>query len=119
MKLKFEGCSDDTFGEYKSLNDDWDNCASGKPIQWVVIAPNGDSLIVVGQYCPGAATGWLIGVTRADEDDDKPLPDWPMYFERGEREYSPALIIDAPEGCIMQHINNDLQSVSEIAAKIS
>ena len=32
IKLRFEGYSDDTFGEYGVTNDDYDNSASGKPI---------------------------------------------------------------------------------------
>jgi hypothetical protein len=96
--LHFEGGSDDTFGEYNTLSDDYDNCASGKPIRWLVTAPDGESLIVFGQFCPNPAMGWMIGVARADEDDDTALPKWPMRFERGEREYSPRLVIEAPDG---------------------
>ena len=104
MLLRFEGHSDDTFGEYYSFNDDYDNCASGEPIVFKVASPDGESLLVIGQYCPGKATGWMIGVARVDEDDDKPIPNWPMYFELGERPYSPRLVIRAPDGCAMVHV---------------
>lgn len=103
--LHFEGASDDTFGEYKSLNDDWDNCASGEPIEWLVTSGE-ESLIVFGQYCPNSATGWMIGVARANEDDDTHLPDWPMRFERGRREYSPRLVIEAPDDVAMRCLQN-------------
>lgn len=96
--LRFEGYSDDTFGEYAHTNDDYDNCGSGKPITWRVEAPNGDGLLVHGQYCPGDATGWLVGVAPMDPDDDKPIPDWPIRITRGERAYSVALHIEAPDG---------------------
>ena len=71
--LKFEGYSDDTFGEYAHTSDDFDNCASGSPIVYKVSA-NNESLLVVGQHCPDTATGWMIGIARADEDNDKPIP---------------------------------------------
>ncbi|MGE5523426.1 MAG: hypothetical protein ACM3SS_06915 [Rhodospirillaceae bacterium] len=101
-QLRFEGCSDDTFGEVAHFRDDFDNCASGEPVEYLVTAPDGDSLLVVGQYCPGGATGWLIGVAHADDDDEKPLPAWPMRVDRGDRPYSPALIIEAPEGVTLK-----------------
>lgn len=94
----FEGSSDDTFGECTPRGDDYDNCASGEPIEWLLRAPNGESLLVVGQFCPGIATGWLIGVARADDNDDTPLPSWPITIVPGSREYTPRLIVDAPDG---------------------
>ncbi len=36
-KLRFEGYSDDTFGEYGLTGDDVDNCASLEPIQCIVV----------------------------------------------------------------------------------
>jgi hypothetical protein len=96
--LRFEGCSDDTFGEYGVTNEDHDNCASGKPIEFLVKAGE-EALVVRGQYCPGKCGGWLVGVAhweRTDADEHH-LPDWAMRFERGERPYSPALIIEAPD----------------------
>jgi len=100
MRLRFEGHSDDTFGEYESTNEDYDNCANGKPIPFYVTSPEGDGMLVVGQYCPGKATGWQIGVASSqdDENDTKPIPTWPMHFERGAYPHTPALIIEAPEG---------------------
>jgi hypothetical protein len=96
--LRFEGCSDDTFGEYGVTNEDYDNCASGKPIEFFVSAGD-DCMVVVGQYCPGQCGGWLIGVShyKATDADEHHLPEWPMRFERGARPYSPALIIEAPD----------------------
>ena len=34
--LRFEGYSDDTFGEIAHTKDDYDNCASGAPIEYLV-----------------------------------------------------------------------------------
>jgi hypothetical protein len=97
-RLRFEGYSDDTFGEYGHTNEDVDNCASGKPIEFLVTAGD-ESLVVVGQYAPGNAGGWLVGVAPYDpEGVDAPVPPWPMRFERGDAPYSPALVIEAPEG---------------------
>ena len=102
--LWFEGSSDDTFGltrcgDDTSHCDDYDNCASGKPIEWRVWSPEtDDSLIVTGQYAPGTSEGWLIGIAPAPHVDGEEhnIPTWPIRFERGSREYSPRLVIEAP-----------------------
>lgn len=96
--LHFEGSSDDTFGMTQdSRADDFDNCASGEPIDWLLQSSEG-SMIVRGQYCPPGFGGWVIGVGRSDiVDDDTPLPNWPMRFEHGAREYSPRLVIEVPD----------------------
>ncbi len=100
--LHFEGHSDDTFGEYNVTNEDHDNCANGKPI-WFLVKAGDDELFVVGQYCPFDATGWMIGVAKSDEDDEAPMPDWPMRFERSSRGYSPRLVIEAPDDVKVFH----------------
>lgn len=108
VQLRFEGYSDDTFGEYQHTNDDYDNCASGKPIEWLVQAPNGESLIVFGQYAPGSVGGWMIGVGTHDPDhNDDPLPPWPIRLTRGERPYSPALHITAPAGTTIRCLQRE------------
>lgn len=101
--LIFGGSSDDTFGEITPRGDDYDNCASGEPIEWLIESKSEDqSMMVVGQYCPGSATGWLIGVARVHEDDDKPLPLWPIRLRRGPREYSPVLEVDVPDDATLR-----------------
>lgn len=103
--LWFEGSSDDTFGmtrcgDNRRTCDDYDNCARGNPIEWRVWSPEtDDSLIVVGQYAPGTAEGWVIGVAPAPHVDGEEhhIPEWPIRFERGDREYSPRLVIEAPD----------------------
>lgn len=103
--LRFEGYSDDTFGEYAITRTDHDNCASGERIIFRVwSASAGTGLFVVGQYCPGPCTGWLIGVARAQDDDDERVPDWPMRFASGGRSYTPGLLIDAPDDVTVEHI---------------
>jgi hypothetical protein len=99
--LRFEGFSDDTFGEL-TTREDYDNCASGDPIVFLVSSSEG-SLLVTGQYCPGDATGWQISIARADEDDDTPIPAWPMRIEHAERSYSPRLVIEAPDDVTVTH----------------
>lgn len=97
--LRFEGYNDDTFGEYAHTNDDYDNCGNRKKIHWLVEA-GAERLLVVGQYDQNPAAGWQIGVAAFDERsaDDPMIPEWPMRFERGSRPYTPALVIEAPEG---------------------
>lgn len=97
----FEGYSDDTFGEL-TTGEDYDNCASGKPIEFLVNEPGTDEkLVVVGQYCPGSASGWLIGVSRYSADDncdDEALPFWPIRIEPSRNTpYTPSLIIEVPD----------------------
>lgn len=106
-QLRFEGNSDDTFGEYGFLRDDFDNCASGHPIDYLVKLNDNEAMIVRGQYCPGDASGWMIGVARATESDDVPMPQWPMRFELSGMEYSPRLVIDVPEGVVVTCLNED------------
>lgn len=102
--MKFGGYSDDTFGEVTPAGDDYDNCASGRPIRWLISSDaEGASLIVVGQYGQiEGSGGWLVGVCSHDPlGDDIPIPAWPMRFEppcgHGARPYTPVLIIEAPD----------------------
>ena len=104
----FEGSSDDTFGESTPRGDDYDNCASGEPIEWLLTSPGGVQLLVVGQHCPGAATGWLVGVARVDGNDDIPIPDWPIRIVPGGLPYTPRLIIDAPDGTIIRCLQREV-----------
>jgi len=105
--LRFEGYSDDTFGEL-TTREDYDNCASGEPIIFKVWSGQAnDGLYVFGQYCPGPLTGWMIGVGRLNDDDDQHMPDWPIRLQSGidrDRSYSPQLIIDAPDDVIISHV---------------
>ncbi len=101
--LHFEGSSDDTFGMTQtSYADDFDNCGSGKPIEWMLQDHiTGDAMIVVGQHAPGQAGGWLIGVAPYDsEQEEKAIPEWPMRIERGGRPYSPRLVIEVPDNVV-------------------
>lgn len=104
-RLTFQGYSDDTFAcEGPGIDVDHDNCASGKPIYMLVKRPNStEGLIVSGQYAPGPAAGWIIGVAPADWGvDEHHIPDWPMRFARTDREYSPMLLVDAPDDIVVR-----------------
>lgn len=111
--LRFEGASDDTFGEYAHFREDFDNCGTGLPIHYRLTGPVIDGrpageMLVIGHYCPGEhATGWMIGVARCGYDDDAPLPDWPMHYEFSDRPYSPQLVIEAPEGVAMKCLERE------------
>lgn len=92
--LRFEGHSDDTFGEYGWSNEDFDNCASERPIICTVQSGK-DRLNVIGQYgLDGVAPCWTIGIQLVDEGDELPL--WPIRFERC-HSYSHALVMDVPD----------------------
>lgn len=96
--LHFEGHSDDTFScEGAGCDVDRDNCASGEPI-FMRLDGSGGSLVVRGQYAEGPCGGWSIAVAPADHGSDEfHIPTWPMHFERSDREYSPRLVIEAPD----------------------
>lgn len=103
--LRFEGYSDDTFGEYAHTNNDYDNCASGESIEFLVEDPStGFALIVTGQHCPGNSFGWLIGVSNGNIN--MPFPSWPMKFQPQDKPFlgaeNPCLLIEAPEGVIVR-----------------
>lgn len=65
-----------------------------------VTSPDGDSLIVTAVFGEGEAD-WTLGILNSSS-----WPDWPIKFgERPDREGDPALIIDVPEGTIVEEIN--------------
>lgn len=106
--LIFGGSSDDTFGEITPRGDDHDNCGDGCPVEWLIESESEqDSILVVGQYCPGAAGGWLVGAAKADDDDDKPMPAWPMRIRPSDLAYSPALEIDVPDDATIRCLQRE------------
>jgi hypothetical protein len=100
ITLRFEGYSDDTFGEVAHFKDDYDNCASGKPIEYLVEdRATGRGIVVTGQHCPGNSGSWLIGVANHDPDyADVDFPRWPMRIEAQDYRngFQPSLVIEAP-----------------------
>ena len=110
--LRFSGNSDDTFGEYGWSMDDYDNCASGEPIEWAVTDGAGRGVLVSG--CYGAHNAcWAISVLPWSDDkkEEPPTPSWPMRIEqpgKGEAPYSPVLVIEAPDDvrirCLQQEV---------------
>lgn len=91
----FEGRSDDTFGEYKTTKIDYDNCASGEPIQYKLATPDGAGIIVTGLYCNeiNKGAGWMIGVETLDEDK---AIDWPIQMYPSHEGYRNRLSVFAP-----------------------
>jgi hypothetical protein len=103
--LRFQGNSDDTFGLINDIGDDYDNCASMKPIRYQITA-GGKGLRVTGQYSPGNSGCWLIGVEYAQEDHQ---PDWPCWFEFGpEHGYSPTLCLQVPQDAVINCMERDV-----------
>ncbi len=102
--LRFEGHSDDIFGEYEATGTEYCNCASGEPIEYLVNDPtHGLGVVVTGQFCPGSHTvGWSIAV--ANFQPEKPLPSWPMRFDP-DGDWN-ALVIEAPEGVVVSCLND-------------
>jgi len=94
--FKFEGHSDDTFGEYGITNIDHDNCASGSPIQFTIKMPDGSGIAVTGMYCHGfhIGEGWMIGAETLCEDN--PV-DWTITMKPSHEGYKNQLTVIAPD----------------------
>lgn len=112
--LRFEGHSDDTFGEYGVTNDDYDNCASGTPIDWIVTAPSQPDvgLVVTGQHCPGLSGSWLVGISSYDPKfHDLAMPSWPARFvpdlSRAAGQRNPVLEVDVPDDFVLRCAQRD------------
>lgn len=104
--LRFEGHSDDTFGEYGLTNEDFGNCATGTPFVCRIVSDSGEGLHVWGQYAgkdwPNKAPGcWMVGIQQLDED--RPIPNWPMRFTSGG--YTVELHIEAPDDVTLEWIS--------------
>ena len=101
IKIRFEGRGDDTFGEVEHFKDDYDNCASGDPIEYLVLDPDtGRGLIVTWHFGPGNSDSWMIGVANYDpERADVDFPRWPMRIEAQDYRngFNPSLVIEAPD----------------------
>ena len=91
--------------------DDYNNCASGRPIEYLVTDPaTGLGVVVTVQHCPGNSGSWLIGVANHDPDySDRDFPRWPMRIEAQNYRngFQPALVIEAPEGVKLTCLQRD------------
>jgi hypothetical protein len=111
--LRFQGYSDDTFGEIDVTHDDYDNCASGKPIEYLITSPSEPhvGLVVTGQHCPNGSDSWLIGVANYDpEYNDRAMPTWPVRFAAPtDPRYAraPSLLIDVPDDFVLRCLQRD------------
>lgn len=115
IKLIFEGYSDDTFGETNHFHDDYDNCASGEPIEWLVQSGN-DAIVVTGQHCPNNSGTWLIGVANHDPNhDDCDFPNWEMKIEPQEYRngFQPRLVIEAPDDVTIKCFQRNYEDEEE------
>jgi hypothetical protein len=100
--LRFEGYSDDTFGEYGRTNQDHDDAARGT-VRVYRVSSGEDAVNVTGQYMgPGGGDGWTIGVQLVDEE--RPFPPWPIRYCAGSRPYTPALVVEAPADAVVELI---------------
>lgn len=107
-KYIFSGRSDDTFGEYETSKDDYDNCASGEPIKFELKDANGFGFFVAGQYSPNGSGCWSIAVEPIDEDK---YPDWEIKFvspsDHNPCPYTMLLSIEAPDDAILTCLSRD------------
>ena len=93
--LKFEGGSDDTFGEYGITHQEVDSCSKNTPIQCVISSKEG-SLVIIGHYHLHPTDGcWTIGIAQLKENEL--IPAWDTRFKIEHCGYSPVLEIDVPD----------------------
>lgn len=104
MKLYiFEGHSDDTFGEIHVTNIDYDDCASGSVIGYTLTRPNGEGVLITGQY--NRAGMWHIGMSLLHEDKPLNKNEWQICFEPNEEAaYRNRLVVNAPDDAWIQRI---------------
>ena len=98
MKLYiFEGYSDDIFGEGHVTNIDFDDGARGSVIEHTLTRPNGEGVMITGQYL--ASGCWHIGVSLLDED--KPLNEEEWRFRLSpQTTYHNRLEVVAPDDTV-------------------
>lgn len=105
IKLAFRGYSDDTFGEVNHFHIDYDNCATDKPIEYLVYNDE-YALLVTGWYGMKNHTGnWMIGVSNYSDSDNKAC-DWDISISRSEAyDYEIELVIEAPDDVKVELFN--------------
>lgn len=96
--LRFEGGSDDLFGEYNVTMEEECNDGCRRPIVFEVKA-DGKSIYVIGRYSTCGQGTWGIEVAPADEDN---LPDWTMRMSF--KGYSSILEIDVPDDVSVEYV---------------
>lgn len=100
-EFRFSGYSDDTFGEFKATGDDYDNCASGEPIDYLLVNDDGVGVVISGQYGRTGAV-WSVGVAPYDPIcEGREMPNWPIVFDSYKRgdgsSHSPVLVVAVPD----------------------
>lgn len=103
--LRFEGESDDRFGEVEHFDVQHDNCGNGRVVEYLVLGPKDgpqpqEGLVVSGQF-GRHGSGWSVSVANHDPEGlDVAMPRWPMRIEpqRYRNSFQPSLVIEAPEG---------------------
>jgi hypothetical protein len=101
-EFKFEGYSDDTFGEYAETSDDYDNCANDTPIRYKLSTPDGTGVIVTGRYSPDDSGCWEIGVHAISEEKQV---DWKISMNPSHAKYCNQLIVIAPDDAELVCLN--------------
>ena len=102
-KYIFEGYSDDTFGEYNITGIDHDDCASGSVRYYTISRPDGEGVLITGQY--NSAGMWHIGMSLLDEDKLLNKDEWQIHFELNEEAaYRNRLIVNAPDDTELQRV---------------
>lgn len=104
-KYVFEGCSDDTFGEYGITNIDHDDGAEHTIRHFTVKRPSGEGVLITRQYAVSGT--WHIGMSILDENKPLNKDEWQFYFEPNEEAaYRNRLIVNAPDDADVQFITD-------------
>jgi len=96
--FKFQGYSDDTFGEYEQTDIDYDNCGNGKPIEFELKDKSGKGVRIIGLYgndhINKSRGCWMIAVGAIDED--MPI-DWKVTITPSYEGYRNQCVVECPD----------------------
>ena len=108
-KLRFEGYSDDVFGE-EETGITIDSYRSDSPLCFLLESKEENSkLVISGSYSPYLTTGhgcWNLSVCQAEED--YPIPDWNIRIKQSaETKYTPAILLDVPDDTTIKKLDEE------------
>lgn len=119
VPIKFQGHSDDVLMAWSTHTNEYVESTAdhyGQPCLFSVVAPDGDGLIVVGNYNAFYYTCWSIGVAPLGEGRE--LPRWIIQMQSmASNLYSPVIVLDVPEGTIVSGIGKGEQSKLTVVAR--
>lgn len=106
-EVRIYGASDDLVEFDGAIYDEFPADRHGRCSR-VLAAPDGGRLRVFAAYLP--TEGWAVGVAPVDNEDGPPIPDWQCVLRcprDSETAYSAVLVIDVPDGTVVENENEN------------